>query len=156
MSKAGNFCLVKLVLQDCWNSLAYFDIDEEKWPVQFLEQFSVAPKWRIPFSVIIILKPKNSTIAILLHNEKYFAEFILFSKYFIQYKLFSYSTYFAQSAIFVSWEGKTKRGCTETDYSQATYTIFLKAIMFLDYSVHRKTETLLLGRVVGKRKGLCW
>lgn len=58
MSKAGNFCLVKLVLQDCWNSLAYFDIDEEKWPVQFFEQFSIAPKWRIPFSVIIILKPK--------------------------------------------------------------------------------------------------
>lgn len=45
----------------------------------------------------------------------------------------------------------------QTDYSQATYTICLRTNMFLDYSVHRKTETLLLllGRFAGKMKGLC-
>lgn len=157
MSKAGKFCLVKLVLQDCWNTIAYFDIDEEKMTSAISWAVWHCTKVKNPrFSVIIILKPE---IAILLQNEKFFVEFILF--FYFPSILFSINCFHTQHILhkvqYLFLEKIKMREDIQTDYSQATYTICLRTNMFLDYSVHRKTETLLLllGRFAGKMKGLC-
>lgn len=109
------------------------------------------------FSVIIILNPE---ILLLLYFYKmrsillnlFFSTFQVFS---FRYTLFHIQHVVHKSTVFVSWEVKNKREYTEDEYTQAIYTICLKANMFLDCTVGRRTETWLLGRFVGKMKGPC-